>query len=233
RSAFPLVQQVGIAMAEAGESRDGEAALKELAHMDIIMRDLLDTQAELKARKDTLVGIANDLGLDEEISNVVRRYKQGVEDKKEAWENKTTRQKYAKDEVYANFKQGIFEVQHPDQGMPPMTELIDREEGDDEDDDDIVVGGVSQVYTCPITLRILEDPLTSQICTHSFCKAAIEEYLGNKSVKKKCPATGCNKMVGWSDFKTNKELEQKVKAHLRRERQRQAEAESDDDGAEE
>lgn len=38
--------------------------------MDIIMRDLLDTQAELKAHKDALVGIANDLGLDEEIVRI-------------------------------------------------------------------------------------------------------------------------------------------------------------------
>lgn len=71
------------------------------------------------------------------------------------------------------------EVLHDNQGMPPLIELIPRgklpeavyayllswfvEEGDDDDDDDddIVIGGVTQNYKCPLTMAILEKPMTS------------------------------------------------------------------------
>ena len=36
------------------------------------------------------------------------------------------------------------------------------EEGDDDDDgDDIVMGGVTQDYKCPLSLRLMTDPLSS------------------------------------------------------------------------
>ena len=71
------------------------------------------------------------------------------------------------------------EVQNPETAMPPVTDFIPKgklpwvvfltaqlifwtEDGDDsEDEDDVQVGGVTQDYKCPITLRPLTDPLTS------------------------------------------------------------------------
>lgn len=48
--------------------------------------------------------------------------------------------------------------------MPPVSDLIDKELGDDSDDEDeIAVGGVTQVYKCPLTLTPLVDPLTSYV----------------------------------------------------------------------
>lgn len=122
--------------------------------------------------------------------------------------------------------------------MPPMTEFIPQgmfaplfgvlgflrcqfsEDGDDSDDDDIVVGGVSQVYTCPITLTPLVEPMTSyvslypfhlrgeakyvhrQICKHTFSKTSIYDYFkNNRSIRKKCPATGCNQQFTLIDLK--------------------------------
>ncbi|KAI5122435.1 hypothetical protein M0805_008748 [Coniferiporia weirii] len=233
-TAFKVAAEVAVAMAEAGEGKDGELALEELAHMDAAMRELLDTQAEMKAHQDTLEQIANDLVRGEEINNVIERYKGGVEDKKEEWGNKTSRQKYAKDAAYMEFMQNIYEVQHPDQAMPPMTEFIEKEEDDGSESDEIEVGGASQVYTCPITLTTLKEPITSQICKHSFSKNAIMDYFGgNRSTRKRCPAAGCNKLIGITDFQPDKELEKKVKAYERRERQRRAEKEGEADSAEE
>ncbi|KAL5520041.1 hypothetical protein ACEPAG_1701 [Sanghuangporus baumii] len=233
-STFPQAEQVAVAMAEAGESKDGEEALQDLEETDLLMRELLDVQAELSAHADTLTGIANDLIRGEEIDNVLKRYTIGVDDRLESWQIKTTRQKYGKDEDYKKFKSSIYEVQHPDQGMPPLTSLIPAEEGDDSDDEEIAVGGVSQVYTCPLTLTILVKPVTSEICKHTFSQASIEEYLNhNRSLRKKCPAAGCSKLVCLSDFKFNPELERKVQAHVRREQRRQAEADSEDEAVEE
>lgn len=90
------------------------------------MRGLIDTNAEMKAYEKTLDEIANDLARDEAIvscthkflsysltalctqDNVVQRLVLGVEDKLEAWGNKSARQKYAKDENYIKFKQSIY-----------------------------------------------------------------------------------------------------------------------------
>lgn len=74
----------------------------------------------------------------------------------------------------------IQEVQNPDTAIPPMSEFIPRgtdgiymsfavyahpsvpEDGDDSDDEDeLEMGGVTQSYTCPITLTPLVDPMTS------------------------------------------------------------------------
>ncbi|KAL5501517.1 hypothetical protein ACEPAH_8777 [Sanghuangporus vaninii] len=232
-ASFPQAEQVAVAMAEAGESKDGEEALKDLEETDLLMRELLDVQAELSAHADTLTGIANDVIRGEEIENVLKRYTIGVDDRLESWQIKTTRQKYGKDEDYKKFKSSIYEVQHPDQGMPPLTSLIPAEEGDDSDEE-IAVGGVSQVYTCPLTLTILVKPVTSEVCKHTFSQASIEEYLNhNRSLRKKCPAAGCSKLVCLSDFRPNPELERKVQAHVRREQRRQAEADSEDEAVEE
>jgi len=130
--------------------------------------------------------------------------------------------------------------------MPPLVEMIDKglflffptacvlslppcsEDRDDSDDDDVVVGGVTQNYTCPLSLTVMVNPLTSEVCQHSFSENAIKEYLGsNRSVKKKCPAAGCSKLFGLSDLKPDKELERRVKAYDRRARRREAEADSD------
>ena len=47
--------------------------------------------------------------------------------------------------------------------MPPITEFIEKEDGDDSDDDDLEVGGITQDYKCPLTLRTLENPVTSYV----------------------------------------------------------------------
>jgi hypothetical protein len=45
------------------------------------------------------------------------------------------------------------------------------EEGDDDDDgDDIVMGGVTQDYKCPLSLRLMTDPLSS--CVASRIRAS-------------------------------------------------------------
>jgi len=78
--------------------------------------------------------------------DVIHRYQVGVEKRMKEYVKKTTRQKYAKNDQYAAFKQGIYvrvfsgyqntslltsllapqEVNHPDEAMPPITEFIPR-----------------------------------------------------------------------------------------------------------
>lgn len=45
--------------------------------------------------------------------------------------------------------------------MPNMKKLIPAEEGDEAEDDDIEIGGQQSDFKCPLTLSLLEDPMTS------------------------------------------------------------------------
>ncbi|KIL67837.1 hypothetical protein M378DRAFT_122007 [Amanita muscaria Koide BX008] len=207
------VRQVSVAMAESTEDEQGHKALEEL---DLTMRELIDISSEMNAHEQSLDEIYQKIAQGEQISDAVDRYQGMVQGKAREYTQKTSRQKYAKNEQYARFKENIYEVLHPDQAMPPITELIPREDGDDsEDEDDLEVGGATQVYKCPLTLTALVDPLTSTACGHSFSADAIRAYFKGSRAKK-CPASGCHQAFQLTDCKPDKELARKVKIWVRR-----------------
>ncbi|KAF8073814.1 hypothetical protein FPV67DRAFT_769004 [Lyophyllum atratum] len=215
RPNWRVVGDVAIVLAEAGEGNDVEEGLAEL---DVIMKGLIDIGAEMQAHEKVLEELAQKIAQGQEVNNAVEQYDEGVDALKEEYTKKTTRQKYAKSEEYAAFRNNIYEVQHPDKAMPPITEFIPKEDGDDsDDDDDLEMGGVSQNYNCPITLTLLINPVTSQVCKHSFSHDAImQSFRGSAPIK--CPAAGCNKQFTRTDLQPNKDLEKRVKAYERRAR---------------
>ncbi|KAN0125461.1 hypothetical protein V8E53_015431, partial [Lactarius tabidus] len=159
-SAFSLLTEVSTAVAEYA---DEDTAEKELDRLDGFMRELIDIDTEIRSHEQTLKDLHQQVVTGEEISDVLERYQVQVQEKLDAHNKKTSRQKYARSEAYAAFKQSIYEVQHPNEAMPPVVEFLPREEGDhsDDDEDDIQVGGVLQDFNCPITLTPLVDPQTS------------------------------------------------------------------------
>ncbi|KAF8895410.1 hypothetical protein BD779DRAFT_1499346 [Infundibulicybe gibba] len=214
RQNWGVIGDVAVSMAETAEGDDGEKALTVL---DRMMKDLIDIEAEMEAHELCIDDIHQKVAQGEEIDNVVDRYQIGVEKGMKVYAKKTTRQKYAKNEQYAQFRANIYEVQHPDQAMPPITDFIPKENGDNsDDDDDLEIGGVTQNYLCPITLTPLVNPVTSQVCGHSFSAEAIRATFKGSRDPKKCPASGCNQSFTLSDCKANKDMAKKVKAWQRR-----------------
>ncbi|KAI1789617.1 zinc-finger of the MIZ type in Nse subunit-domain-containing protein [Ganoderma leucocontextum] len=225
-ASYGFLREVAASVAEFTEGDKGEKALKQI---DALMRELLDTEQHLNAHEQALDEIHQKLHRGEEIAGVIDVYEKGVQEKMDTYKTKTPRQKYAKSDNYSKFKQTIYEVHHPDTAMPPLTDLIPREEGDDSDDeDDVQIGGVTQDYKCPLSLTHLVDPLTSKLCGHSYSAAAIREYLG-RGGSKQCPATGCNKMLVLSDLEVDKGLAKRAKEAARRERAREDDDDDDDD----
>ncbi|THH30662.1 hypothetical protein EUX98_g3539 [Antrodiella citrinella] len=226
-SFFGLMNDVGSSVSEFAQGDKGEKAILDI---DNVMRQLLDTEVELKLHEDTLSDILQRVAREEAVANVTDEYQSGVDKKHSAYKTKTSRQKYAKSEEYRKFRQAIFEVQHPGDAMPPVTDLISRESGDvSDDDDDVEIGGVTQDYRCPLSLTILEDPLTSTLCDHSFSAKSIMEYLGQKQMVT-CPASGCKQMLTRACLQPNKALAKQAREAARRERARNdSEEESDDD----
>ncbi|KLO17306.1 hypothetical protein SCHPADRAFT_846776 [Schizopora paradoxa] len=234
RSAMTMAPQVAEAMAEVGEGRGNEKdlALKELEKMDIKMREFVDTAAEIQAHYDMLLDIRNQVAR-EDTSDVLDLYNDGVQKKKEEWAGKTTRQKLISknDSPYQLFRQRIYEVQHPGEAMPPMTEFISREEGDDSDDEDLAVGGVSQNFKCTLTLLPMEKPLRSRVCKHVFSEDGIRSYFADGK-RKTCPGAGCSREQMLSDYVPDNEFVRQVKAYVRREKRMAEEREDDDDDTE-
>lgn len=123
--------------------------------------------------------------------------------------------------------------------MPP-------EPGDDsDDDDDLEMGAVTQDFKCPLTLRPLENPVTSsvfsttltnfiaelvhrEVCGHSFSADAIRAMFGNSKGSKKCPSSGCNRSFTYSECKPNKQLAKKMRLHERRMKKKEQETDADE-----
>ncbi|KAH9841572.1 uncharacterized protein C8Q71DRAFT_737687 [Rhodofomes roseus] len=217
---YGLVKDAATAFAEFAEP---DPASKLLIEMDTLMRDLMDTETEMLYHNKILHDLHQQIVRGEEISNIADRYDDEIRTKVAEYKKGTSRQKYGKSDQYASYKQAVFEVENPGVGMPPMADLIPREDGDesDDDDDDVQVGGVTQDYKCPLTLTILVEPLTSKTCGHSYSAASIREYIGVRGGRQQCPAAGCHKSISLGDLEPNKELAKKAKDAARRERMRE------------
>ncbi|KAF9454742.1 hypothetical protein P691DRAFT_194209 [Macrolepiota fuliginosa MF-IS2] len=208
---------------------DDEDAKEKVEEIDKYMRESLDLIGVMKAHAGALTSVRQKGLQGEEIANAGDCYTTAVQVNLASYKNKTTRQKYAKQEAYVAFRSRIWESQHPGTPMPPITEQIPREQGDNSDeDDDLEIGGVTQNYLCPITLTLLDDPYTSTVCGHSFSGAAIRATFRTPSALNKCPAAGCAKSFRLADCKSDKGLAKRVKAHKRR-----MEREQEDSDAEE
>ncbi|KAH9980180.1 hypothetical protein BGW80DRAFT_1515272 [Lactifluus volemus] len=158
-SAFTLLTEVSTAVAEYA---DESIVDKELDRLDGLMREIIDIDVEIRTHEQVLKDLHQKVVGGDEIvrSNILEHYQAQVQERLDTYGEKTSRQKYVKSEEYVAFRQSIYEVQHPNEAMPPVVEflpqglyahLIVSEEGDDSDDDgdDIQVGGVLQDFNCP------------------------------------------------------------------------------------
>ncbi|KIK69615.1 hypothetical protein GYMLUDRAFT_254920 [Collybiopsis luxurians FD-317 M1] len=221
-----MVADVAVALADALDGEDGQ---KGLAELERLLKELLDVESEMQINHDVIENLSQQVATGEEITNVIEQYQANAQKDKDSYTARTMRQKYAKNETYKNFKQSIYEIENPGQAMPPVTEFMPKESGDDsDDDDDLEMGAVTQDYKCPLTLRPLEDPVTSDVCGHSFSRDAIREYFGNDQGSRNCPASGCREKFRITNCKTNKELAKKLRLHERRLKKRAAAMEAEE-----
>ncbi len=89
--------------------------------------------------------------------------------------------------------------------------------------------GRSPYIVCFLTHSVFQpdsntDRMYRKTCGHSFSSEAIRQYLGNSLTnRKKCPTTGCNKVISLDDFRADRELAKKAREAARRERMREEE----------
>ncbi|KAF5315078.1 hypothetical protein D9619_007295 [Psilocybe cf. subviscida] len=169
-----IYSSVAVALAELSDFVDNKEELKAL---DKDIKDFMDVRKEMALHEEALRNMIQTVARGEPLIDAKKVYQDLVEEKMEDYAGKTTRQKYIREDLYKDFQGRVWEVQHPNEPMPPLTDLIPKEDGDEEDDeDDLEMGGVTQQYNCPLTLTPLVDPMTSKVCDHSFSKAPLHEY---------------------------------------------------------
>ncbi|GMK57398.1 hypothetical protein CspeluHIS016_0402320 [Cutaneotrichosporon spelunceum] len=192
---------------------------------------MIDQKNILKIRHDVVDDIIGKINHEDKIDSMHFYYNKQVEEKIAEYEEKTARMKYKTNDSFMSFRSAVWEVNHEDEPIPPMSHWLPREEGDEEDDDDFEVGGTTQRYTCPITLVAYKNAVTSKACGHSYSKDAIMEIItnarkGNRPAR--CPFSGCNATITEQLLQESPDLQRKSDKQVERERRRAEEAEEED-----
>ncbi|VEU21535.1 DEKNAAC102423 [Brettanomyces naardenensis] len=84
------------------------------------------------------------------------------------------------DQRYRDFERQLFVTINP-------TEPLPFSENDKDDDDDIEVEGGKISLECPISHDLIEDPVKSTKCGHTYDKTAVLHYLRNSAECPVCP----------------------------------------------
>ncbi|KAI2636689.1 zinc-finger of the MIZ type in Nse subunit-domain-containing protein [Xylaria nigripes] len=144
--------------------------------------------------------------------------------------------RYAMDNDYVGFKRLWWDSVHsvdrkpiPDAsrwfaGNNPGVEESDEEE--EEEEEDLVIAQERISIYCPLSMVVMDEPYTSNICKHTFNKSAIVMFLRSQPGQSaKCPQTGCGKIISIKDFYDDQVILRKIK----REKQRQNGEEEDEE----
>ncbi|EFX01062.1 chromosomal organization and DNA repair protein [Grosmannia clavigera kw1407] len=147
--------------------------------------------------------------------------------------------RYGLNNDYVTFKQIWHEAIHPDGDafLPDASAWFDAdgqpvEYGPDgvvgaggDDDDDLIVAREVISFKCPLMLRTMVDPYKSRLCSHTFEKQGIMEYLQQGS--KKCPQTGCDKTLSKDDLVPDNVMRRRIERAEQIAQRNEADATSD------
>ncbi|KAJ3289069.1 hypothetical protein HK104_007764 [Borealophlyctis nickersoniae] len=195
----------------------------------------IDLAAALNSQKEILQSMKTRLMAGEDLGDIVRFFEKAVEEQTEAYKEKRKTEGYKDEDDYIKFKEKVWQKRCPNRPF--------RMDGEaEEEDDDLVITTQQESLICPLSVSffgafgeltlnthfiellqqgILDDPVTSKDCKHSYSRAAIVAFLGHAPYKE-CPVAGCRKYVRLSDLKKNRNL-------ARLAAKRRAEEEDDDD----
>jgi hypothetical protein len=154
---------------------------------------------------------------DVEVQSLDEVFAQNYQSKQEHYSGLRETAKYNQDHQsrrsYNNFRKAIFDASHDvDEVMPDLETYFE----DYEEDQELVVAQERIEYKCPLTKQYYVDPVTSQLCGHSFEKTAIMAVF-NDQTRIKCPVPACAHFYGKSDLLEDSQLLAKANAQKERE----------------
>ncbi|CCH57938.1 hypothetical protein TBLA_0A01390 [Henningerozyma blattae CBS 6284] len=71
---------------------------------------------------------------------------------------------------------------------------------DNTTEDDLMIEGGRIELTCPITVKVFEHPMISNVCHHTFDKSGLVDYFKGYRTRE-CPESACSQHLQFSDFK--------------------------------
>lgn len=96
------------------------------------------------------------------------------------------------------------------------------EDQNQEEDDELAIvdNGVGDSFNklkCPLTMALMEDPVRSKVCHHSYGRNAIYQHLRNTK-HTKCPVPGCiNNKMTMNELEDDTETKMRVRRYKKRE----------------
>ncbi|KAI8868894.1 hypothetical protein GQ42DRAFT_124531 [Ramicandelaber brevisporus] len=205
----------------------------EVEGCDARMQDMLDLDYEISASSKALSHSKDDEDEIDNGPNLAAEFEQHREELKAEYRGLDKANKYGKSAEYIDFKEAIWEVQHPEETLP----RLNFDDGSTlaiagEDDDDFEVGVERISLVCPLTNQLLEEPLVGSNCQHVYSSKAVREYIrseqrNNRNNRAQCAVPGCNAVLVPSDLRPYPKIERKVQ-RLRELQARQAAAQEDE-----
>ena len=100
-----------------------------------------------------------------------------------------------------------------------LCKQLGEDQNEDEDDELAVVSNGHDSGTnklkCPLTMRLMEEPVRSRVCGHSFSKHAIVAHL---RISRECPVPGCvNRQMRVAELEDDMETTMRIRRHKKRE----------------
>ncbi|KZL81813.1 chromosomal organization and dna repair protein [Colletotrichum incanum] len=195
---------------------------------------------------------------DHSVIDVLRQHRA---DKSRDYQRQTAYQRYALNNDYAAFKKLWHDAAHGDTEMPlpnakrwfdeagnPVMPAMRRGLGNttsepgataaDDSDEDIVIAGEVRDYRCPLSMQLFENPVSNNLCSHTYEKQWIVDMLQRSPMKRaQCPVAGCSTELGLDDLHDDPVILRKMKRALEEQRRREEEeaddSSSDDENEEE
>ncbi|KAI9098045.1 zinc-finger of the MIZ type in Nse subunit-domain-containing protein [Phlyctochytrium arcticum] len=205
-----------------------EHAEQIMANLSESLKQFLDVQAEFEATRQILKQMNSELSVNHatvEDNQLVNAFNEKYEAFQQLYATKTDEEKYHGSEDYVEYQRRLWEKTHP--GKPFTLNASNEEE-----DDELEIVSQNESMICPITRSYLDDPVTSQVCRHSYSSEAITAHIkisqrNNHNSRAECPVAGCNKYVQLSDLRVNKSLARIVAQRKAQEEAESAENEAD------
>jgi len=117
---------------------------------------------------------------------------------------------------YKAFQQKVWRVHHPNEAVPG-------------EDSEFVLKTTQDNLKCPITRKMLENPVTNKSCGHHYSKDAILEMMRKSKKGAQCPVSGCSAKVTVRSLEDDKDVELLVQRELLKHQKKNSELEDDED----
>ncbi|KAH9808916.1 hypothetical protein DFH28DRAFT_1087059 [Melampsora americana] len=227
---FDGLVEVGCGLVEC------ESSELEIEKVNQEILELIETMKILEFRNELLSDLREMIFHSTSLQsspNLIKEFKKKFETQLAHWNSLSTRQKFASNPSFKEFRQALWTARGLSDVMPSVKSYLPMEEGDSEDDSDdeeLAIGGGIQTYKCPLCIKFLTNPYRSKLCRHAFCQTCFDQHLlQNNSTVVPCPQSGCHQSLTRNDLELDERFMAEIKRAKRRMERQEEEQQDEED----